>query len=325
MSTLPRMTQPFVVPGTDTWMEDDLHVTLAVPACPGAAALLVLLDGQSMFLTAAEYARTVTLVTMGALPPITIAPMWHASDDPLDYFSTRFHDFTPYEWVLPAPFDGDNTMARHGTGGAAFADLIVDRVLPAVRERADIGEVSIGGWSLSGLFADVGVARAPGRLPAPDRDLPVALVVRRPDPRRGTGPAGRFEGVPRRASAEQATCHACGRSCSRTLPSASTQARNAVRYGEICAEAGVDTDTVVFADEHHVTLVPASLHREHCATCTRAPEPPHEQPSSRRRRRRVRSRRRVRRRPAGRPRGCPTSSPPRPSWCRGGWPRVSRS
>ena len=37
--------------------------------------------------------------------------------------------------------------------------------------------------------------------------------------------------------------------------------RNAVRFGEMCAAADVDTQTVVFADEHHVTLVPASLSR----------------------------------------------------------------
>jgi hypothetical protein len=60
-----------------------------------------------------------------------------------------------------------------------------------------------------------------------------------------------------------------------SLPSATYagMVRNAVRFGEMCAAAGVDTDTVVFADEHHVTLVPASLVAWHCATCSRPPEP----------------------------------------------------
>lgn len=265
MSTLPRMTQPFVVPGTDTWMEDDLHVALAVPPhAQGPLPLLVLLDGQSMFLTAAEYARTVTLVTMGALPPIAIAAVWRASDDPLDYFSTRFRDFTPYEWVLPAPFDGDNAMARHGTGGAAaFADLIVDRVLPAVRERADIGEVSIGGWSLSGLFAtwawrerpDVFrhlIAISPSLWWCGGRILDEGLA-----PRAGSKAflsAGECEEGDMSRVWPQLFAHAAQREYAGMV-------RNAVRYGEICAEAGVDTDTVVFADEHHVTLVPASLAR----------------------------------------------------------------
>lgn len=37
--------------------------------------------------------------------------------------------------------------------------------------------------------------------------------------------------------------------------------RNAVRFGEQLTAAGVDTRTVVFPDEHHVTLGPASLAR----------------------------------------------------------------
>lgn len=42
---------------------------------------------------------------------------------------------------------------------------------------------------------------------------------------------------------------------------AAAMVRNAERFGAQCAAAGVDTATVVFADEHHVTLVPASLSR----------------------------------------------------------------
>lgn len=154
LATLPRMAEPYVVPGTYTWLEADLRVVLAAPqGAEGPVPLLFLLDGQAMLLTAAEYSRTTSLVTMGTLPPIAVVGVWRETD-PFDYMTTRFRDFTPYEWTLPEPFAEDNTMARYGTGGAAaYLDLLVDRVLPAVRASVDISEVAVGGWSLSGLFA----------------------------------------------------------------------------------------------------------------------------------------------------------------------------
>lgn len=260
-----RMTTPFVVPGTDTWMEGDLRVALALPPrLREPVPLLLLLDGQSMFLTAAEYARTVTLVTMGALPPIAIAAVWRESADALEYFSTRFRDFTPYEWVLPEPFADDNAMVRHGTGGAAaFADLLIDRVLPAVRERAELTDVSIGGWSLSGLFAAWAwrerpdafrhvVAMSPSLWWCHGRLLDEGVV-----PRPGSKvfvSAGEREEGDMALVWPQAFAHAAQRE-------AAGMVRNAERFGAMCSDAGIDTETVVFADEHHVTLVPASLAR----------------------------------------------------------------
>jgi predicted alpha/beta superfamily hydrolase len=259
------MAQPFVLPNSDTWMEGDLHVALALPPHrSGPVPLVLLLDGHTMFATAAEYARTVSLVTVGALPPLAIAAVWRDSSDPLEYFSTRFRDFTPYEWVLPEPFADDNAMVRHGTGGAAaFADVLIDRVLPAVRERVEIGEVSIGGWSLSGLFAAWAWREYPdvfghlisispslwwcgGRLldeGIGDRSGSKAFISA------GEREEGDMSLVWPQRFAVAAQRDAAG------------MVRNAVRFGEMCASAGVDTDTVVFADEHHVTLVPASLAR----------------------------------------------------------------
>lgn len=259
------MTQPFAMPDTDTWMEGDLHVALARPShAAGPVPTVLLLDGHTMFATAVEYARTVSLVTLGALPPMAIVAVWRDSNDPLEYFSTRFRDFTPYEWVLPEPFADDNAMVHHGTGdAAAFADLLIARVLPAVRERVDVAEVSIGGWSLSGLFA----AWAWREHPDTFRHL-IAI-----------SPSlwwcgGRLldEGVPARPGSKAfVSAGECEEGdMTRVWPQrfahpaqrdAAGMVRNAVRFGEMCSAAGVDTDTVVFADEHHVTLVPASLSR----------------------------------------------------------------
>lgn len=259
------MAAPFVLPHSDTWMDGDLHVALSTPQRgDGPVPLLLLLDGQSLFLTATEFCRTTSLVTMGALPPIAVAAVWRASADPFEYMSTRFRDFTPYEWVLPEPFADDNAMVRHGTGRAdEFVELLVDRVLPAVRTRAEIGDVAIGGWSLSGLFAAWAwrerpeefahlIAISPSLWWADGRILDEPLP-QRPDARVHISAGEREEGDmalvwPRRfAHAEQR--HAAG------------MVRNAITFGQRCVAAGVATDTVVFPDEHHVTLAPASLAR----------------------------------------------------------------
>ncbi|MEX1105737.1 MAG: alpha/beta hydrolase-fold protein [Ilumatobacteraceae bacterium] len=259
------MGEQFVVPNTETWMEGDLHVALAMPVhARGPVPLLVLLDGQSTFLTAVEHARTVSLVTLGALPPIAIVGVWRQSADPLDYFSTRFRDFTPYEWVLPGPFADDNAMVRLGTGGAAgLLHELVDAVLPAVSERVEVSGISIGGWSLSGLFAAWAWRERP--------DVFAHLVAVSPSLWWGDGRL-LDEGVPSRPGAKAFVSAGQREEGDMSLVwpqifanaaqrEAAGMVRNAVRFGSMCAAAGVDAETVVFDDEHHVTLVPASLAR----------------------------------------------------------------
>lgn len=259
------MSEPFVVPDSDTWMEGDLHVALATPqSASGPVPLLVLLDGHTMFLTAAEYARTVSLVTMGALPPLAVVGIWRSSDSPMDYFSTRFRDFTPYTWVLPEPFAEDNAMIQHGTGGApAFVSTIVDRILPAVRQRIDVGEIAIGGWSLSGLCAAWAWREYPDVFSHVIAISPSLwwhdgrLIDEGVSPRMGARAfisAGEREEGDMTLVWPQLFAHAAQRD-------AAAMVRNAVAYGELCTTAGVVTDTVIFTDEHHVTVVPASLAR----------------------------------------------------------------
>lgn len=255
----------FSVPRTDNFMVGDLHVALALPlGTKEPVPLLLLLDGQSMFLTATEYSRTVSHVTMGALPPIAVAGVWRETADPLEYVATRFRDFTPYEWVLPEPFAADNAMASLGTGGAqSFLELLVDAVLPAVRERVAVSDVSIGGWSLSGLFAawawrerpDVFrhlVSISPSLWWAERRIIAEGLPARA-GAKAFVSAGEREEGDPR-LMWPQIFANPPQREYA-------AMATNAVEFGRLCESAGVDTHTVVFADEHHVTLVPASLAR----------------------------------------------------------------
>lgn len=257
------MTTPFVVPGTDSWMEGDLHVALATPrGANGPVPLVMLLDGQSMFLTATEFTRTVTMVSMGALPPVAVMGVWRHSANPLDYVSSRFRDFTPFEWTLPEPFAADNAMSPHGTGGGpSFLGELIDRVLPAARERLDIADVTIGGWSLSGLFAawawrerpDVFtnlIAISPSLWWHHSRLLEEGLAPR-PGARAFISAGEREEGdmalVWPQAFANPEQRAAAG------------MVRNAVAFGQLCEAAGVDTKCVVLADEHHTTLAPGSL------------------------------------------------------------------
>lgn len=259
------MTEPYVVPDTHTWMHGDLHVALALPGhTRGPVPLVVMLDGRSTFLTAVEYARTVSLITMGALPPMAIAGIWRDSTNIVEYMSTRFRDFTPYEWVLPDPFADDNAMVQHGTGAAAaFLDEIVHHVLPAVRSHVDISDVTLGGWSLSGLFAawawrerpDVFahlIAISPSlwwhHARILDEDLP-ARSGARAFISAGECEEGDIARVWPQIFAVDPQRKAAG------------MVRNAVRFGELCEAAGIDTQTVVFPDEHHVTLMPASIAR----------------------------------------------------------------
>lgn len=265
MTTVLLVADPFVVPRTESWMEGDLRVAVALPTRDeGPTPTVLLLDGQTMFLTAAEFTRTVNLVTMGALPPIAVVGVWRESEHHLDYISTRFRDFTPYEWVLPAPFADDNSMVRHGTGGAdRFLDLLVERVLPAVRERVETGEVAVGGWSLSGLFAAWAwrerpdlfshlVAISPSLWWCDRRILEEPLPTRVGS--RAFVSAGEREEGDMALVWPQLFANAPQRE-------AAAMVRNAIRLGELCAAAGVATETAVLADEHHVTLCPASIAR----------------------------------------------------------------
>lgn len=259
------MVNPLVVSNTDTWNHEDLRVVLALPPrASGPVPVLLLLDGQSMFLTATEFTRTTSLVTLGALPPIAVVGVWRERDRHLDYISTRFRDFTPYEWVLPEPFAADNAMIQDGTGGASqFLDVLVTGVLPEVQRRVEVTEIAIGGWSLSGLFAawawqqrhDVFshlLAISPSLWWSNRKILDMTLSPRigaRAFISAGEREEGDMSLVWPRVFADRAQRETAA------------MVRNAIAFGAKCEAAGVETATVVFAEEHHVTLTPASLSR----------------------------------------------------------------
>ena len=263
------------VTNSDHWVHDSATVgaryrtSLTTPLFPteGPVPLLVILDGDTMLLTATEVARTISISTLGALGPVAMVGIMRDTESWPEYFSTRFRDFTPTEWTLPGPFARDNDLLRHGTGGAdAFLTVVVDEITPQVRERVeiDLDRIGVCGWSLSGLFAvhawtvrpDVFtdlVAISPS-LWWGDECLLAAPLAPRPAGHHAAITAGEHEeGDPalvwpqRFANVEQRELAA--------------MVRNAERFGGMAAASGADTHTVVFAGEHHTTVAPASLSR----------------------------------------------------------------
>lgn len=269
------MSEPgaYEVPNTLTWRVAaagaEYRALLSLPPgrSKGPVALLVLVDGSALQLTAAEFSRVVTRTTLGALPPVAVLGLTCETEDPLDYASTRFRDFTPTAWELPGPFAADNAMVRHGSGAAdAFLELLVSEVIPVARQHVDVDphRVAIGGWSLGGLFAtwawlqrpDVfsGLLAISPSLWWADAELVHSPIAVRPAGHRAFVCAGEHEEGdldlvwPRQyANAEQRELAA--------------MVRNAVAFGERLTALGIATDTVVFEAEHHMTVSPAALAR----------------------------------------------------------------
>ena len=267
-----------VVPASDSWTapsgssEPGLRVHLSLPTTPTSqpVPVLVLLDGDFMFLTATEFARTLGLMSLGDFPPVAVVGVMRDEPNPMAYITSRFRDFTPDEWTLPGPFAADNAMASKGTGGASeFLRLLVDVVLPQVRARMDaaghaMGDCAIGGWSLSGLFAawawlehsDV-FPRAMAITPSlwwNDASILSRAIGKRPASHRLFVCAGEHEEgdvakvYPQRfANADQRVIAA--------------MVRNAETFGRRAAESGASVDSAIYAGEHHVTVQSSAIAR----------------------------------------------------------------
>ena len=272
------MNEPVVLPASDRWTVPNtgggagVRVTLSLPLGqgPGPVHMLVLLDGDTMFLTATEFARTVRLVSLGTLAPIAVVGIMRDEPDSLRYMSSRFRDYTPQQWTLPGPFEPDNAFAVFGTGGAAaMLGTIEDHVLPGVRERCsavglEMGDVCIGGWSLSGLFASWAWLERPQvfqhllaispSLWWHDASILDEVYASRPAGHRAFVCAGEHEEgdlgkvwPPMFANGPQRELAA--------------MVRNAKRFADRLAELSVDVEHVTFSDEHHITLQAAAIGR----------------------------------------------------------------
>jgi predicted alpha/beta superfamily hydrolase len=263
------------LPNSHSWVIESSHVDasyrvdLAVPerATDRPVPVVVVLDGSAMFLSATEFARTVTRVTLGELPPVAVVGVTCLTPDHLAYVSARFRDFTPVAWEPHGPFADDVAMMGHGSGGAsAFLSTVVDEVLPRVGDVVEVdGErLAVCGWSLSGLFAAFAWRERPdvfSRLLAISPSLwwADAAILSEPVPVRPAGHrafvcAGELEeGDPSRVWPQ--------RFANGAQREMAAMVRNAATFAEMCATAGAATTHVTFADEHHITVHSAGLAR----------------------------------------------------------------
>ena len=263
------------VANSETWTHSSTangeryRVTLTTPMFPtkDPVPLLVVLDGDTMILTATEAARSISVSTMGALGPVAMVGIM--ADEPLglEYIGARFRDFTPVEWTLHGPFGNDNAMVSKGMGGAAsFVATIVDEIIPQVRGRVSVDESHVGicGWSLSGLCAAWAWRERPDVFAdlvaiSPSLWWSDASMVREPLPARPAGhraviTAGEHEEGDLSLVWPQLFANGPQREMAAMV-------RNAVAFGEMTRAAGADTLCAVLPGEHHITLAPASLTR----------------------------------------------------------------
>ena len=269
------MSKPIVVANSARWTVADpangagVRVTLSMPIdkVDSPVDLLVLLDGDTMFQTATEFSRTVRRVTMGNLPPLAVVGIMRDEPDQWRYTASRFRDFTPQAWELHGPFADDNAMVTMGAGQAAqFADLISGQVLPEVFRHLEdggfnAGDVTIGGWSLSGLFACWAWLDRPDMFRhvvaiSPSLWWDDASIMSRPmgdqSGRRAFICAGEHE----EGDVELVWPRIFANGPQREM---AAMVRNAERFARNAASAGADVRHVTYADEHHVTLQAAAV------------------------------------------------------------------
>lgn len=272
------MSEPVVLPDSAQWNIPatgdlaDLRIRVAHPAGPhqGPTRSLLLLDGDFLFLTAVEFARTVNLVTMGDFPPLVIIGVMRDEPDPMRYISSRFRDFTPQPWTLTGPFADDNGMASMGTGGASTLLASLEHaVLPQVADHLatvglELGEVAIGGWSLSGLFASWAWLERPDLFAhllaiSPslwwhDASLLTTDFASRPSGHKAFVCAGEHEEGDVTRVYPQRFANVAQREMAAMVG-------NALRFGELASGTGADIRAVSFADEHHITVQAAAIAR----------------------------------------------------------------
>lgn len=263
------------VANSETWSHVSIangagyRITLTLPMRPTVepVPLLVVLDGDTMILTATETARQITVSTMGSLGPVAMVGIM--ADEPmgLEYVAARFRDFTPVEWNLHGPFEDDNALASKGTGMALeFVDMIIDEIVPQVRDRINVNDERIGicGWSLSGLCAAWAWRERPDVFVdvvaiSPSLWWSDASMVREPLPPRPAGhraviTAGEHEEGDLSLMWPQLFANGPQREMAAMV-------HHVVAFGEKTRAAGADTMCAVLPGEHHITLAPAGLTR----------------------------------------------------------------
>jgi predicted alpha/beta superfamily hydrolase len=136
---------------------DRLAITVSAPLSTATAATepvptLYVLDPVPLLGTVEGTARTLAMWSSGRFPPTVIVGVGYPSPDPPDIISRRRRDLTPTEVPLPPTVP---EPAAHGRGkAAAFLRSLREEVIPGIeaRYRVHPTDRTLIGWSLGGLF-----------------------------------------------------------------------------------------------------------------------------------------------------------------------------
>jgi uncharacterized protein len=247
---------------------DELEITVVPPVgAPGLPApVIYVLDPFLTLDVVVGWSRVYGLYSEGALPPAYVVGIGHPTADEQHFSALRVRDLTP------TPVTGREWQPRLGAGqGPKLLAAIASEVVPFVEKNlAATGDRTIIGWSLGGLFGLYALFHEPGlfsryllvspslwwenRLPLAwekdwasrhdDLDARVFLAVGA----REQAPGGGWlsEGFPDDLLAWFAQV---------------TNFRALTRRLKSRGYPGLRFDSVVFADEYHMTVYPGAVAR----------------------------------------------------------------
>jgi predicted alpha/beta superfamily hydrolase len=135
---------------------DRLAITVSTPLTTTDGAdpvrTLYVLDPAPLLGTVVGSARTLEMYAPGRFPPMVVVGVGYPASDPDDITSRRRRDLTPTE--IPMPPEAPPPTA-HGRGkAAAFLRSLREEVIPGIAARYQVHPTdrTLIGWSLGGLF-----------------------------------------------------------------------------------------------------------------------------------------------------------------------------
>jgi predicted alpha/beta superfamily hydrolase len=247
---------------------DELEVTVVppVPAVSGPAAVLYVLDPLLTLEVVVGWSRVYGRYSGGAVPPAYVVGIGHPTDDEPRFMALRIRDFTP------TPVTGQQWNPPLGAGqGPQLLAALRDEIVPFVEKSFPVAaDRTIIGWSLGGLFGLYALFHQPSlfsryllvspslwwheRLPltwerdwaAAHQDLPAHVFMAVGAREEAPGGGWLSEDFPDDLIAWFAQV---------------TNFRTLARRLKSRSYPSLKLDTVIFEDEYHMTVYPASVAR----------------------------------------------------------------
>lgn len=132
-------------------LDDDLQITVIPPVIGigTPTAVLIVLDPLLTLDVVVGWSRVYSRYSNGVVPPVTVVGIGHPTSDEARFMALRIRDLTP------TPVTGRQWTPPLGAGrGPRLLAAIADEIIPFIEENfAATTDRTIIGWSLGGLFA----------------------------------------------------------------------------------------------------------------------------------------------------------------------------